>query len=70
MSSPVAPSAVPAVVGVVGEGKMLSESLSTVKIQAQQMRRYLVRIRMSRRANERCSPRSPPCRNLTSSWTR
>lgn len=30
---------------VVEEGKLLSESLSTVKIQVGQMRRYLVRIR-------------------------
>ena len=29
---------------VVEEGKLLSESLSTVKIQVQQMRRYLVRL--------------------------
>lgn len=35
--------ATPAVQPVVEEGKMLSESLSTVKIQVQQMRRYLVR---------------------------
>ncbi len=36
--------ATPAVAApVVEEGKLLSESLSTVKIQVQQMRRYLVR---------------------------
>ena len=29
--------------GPMEEGKLLSESLSTVKIQVQQMRRYLVR---------------------------
>ena len=32
---------------VVEEGKLLSESLSTVKIQVQQMRRYLVRLLLS-----------------------
>lgn len=40
MSTMSAPAAGPP---VVEEGKMLSESLSTVKIQVQQMRRYLVR---------------------------
>lgn len=54
------------------EGKLLSESLSTVKIQVQQMRRYLVR--------RTVTPNSPRivmlsrsfirCRNLTSLWMR
>jgi hypothetical protein len=60
-----------AVVGAaLEEGKLLSEALSTVKIQVQQMKRHLVRIVTE--TYRTCIDRgfTGSYRNWTSSWTR
>ena len=57
-----------ATVAPVEEGKLLSESLSTVKIQVQQMKRHLVCTRLFG-SDLYISLRTMHCRSWISSWT-